>query len=50
MDLAGSEKVLKTKAGGMRLDEAKKINQSLLALGNVIEALVKDGDRKVCHW
>jgi hypothetical protein len=32
-DLAGSEKVGKTEAKGMRLDEAKKINQSLSALG-----------------
>ncbi|KAL6073941.1 Kinesin-related protein 3 [Balamuthia mandrillaris] len=40
VDLAGSEKVSKTEAEGMRLDEAKRINASLLALGNVISALV----------
>lgn len=32
-DLAGSEKVGKTGATGTTLDEAKKINQSLSALG-----------------
>ncbi len=44
-DLAGSEKVGKTGATGTTLDEAKKINQSLSALGNCINALTKDGDR-----
>lgn len=39
VDLAGSEKVAKTGATGKLLDEAKKINQSLSALGNVINAL-----------
>eukprot|EP00743_Colponemidia_sp_Colp-15_P007412 GILK01008008.1.p1 GENE.GILK01008008.1~~GILK01008008.1.p1 ORF type:complete len:568 (-),score=63.82 GILK01008008.1:321-1982(-) len=39
VDLAGSEKVGKTGAEGLRLDEAKSINKSLLALGNVIMAL-----------
>ncbi len=34
-DLAGSEKVAKTGADGDRLNEAKSINQSLLALGKV---------------
>ena len=38
-DLAGSEKVLKTGAVGTTLDEAKHINKSLSALGNVINAL-----------
>ena len=38
-DLAGSEKVLKTGAAGSTLDEAKHINKSLSALGNVINAL-----------
>lgn len=41
VDLAGSEKVEKTGAQGDMLEEAKKINQSLSALGNVINALVK---------
>ena len=39
VDLAGSEKISKTGAQGDRLEEAKKINQSLSALGNVINAL-----------
>lgn len=37
--MAGSEKISKTGAQGERLEEAKKINQSLSALGNVINAL-----------
>ena len=41
IDLAGSEMVKKTKASGSTLDEAKMINKSLSALGNVIKALVK---------
>lgn len=40
VDLAGSERQSKTNATGERLDEAKKINLSLAALGNVISALV----------
>ncbi|XP_064087210.1 kinesin heavy chain-like isoform X1 [Macrobrachium nipponense] len=39
VDLAGSEKVGKTGAEGVVLDEAKNINKSLSALGNVIAAL-----------
>ncbi|KAM9342366.1 kinesin heavy chain-like [Pholidichthys leucotaenia] len=39
VDLAGSEKVSKTGAEGSVLDEAKNINKSLSALGNVIAAL-----------
>ena len=39
VDLAGSEKVGKTGAKGQTLEEAKKINQSLSALGQVIKAL-----------
>ncbi|KAL4429074.1 hypothetical protein ABPG74_022160 [Tetrahymena malaccensis] len=39
VDLAGSEKISKTGAEGKVLDEAKKINQSLSSLGNVINAL-----------
>jgi kinesin family protein 3/17 len=39
VDLAGSERVRVTGATGRCLEEAKKINQSLSALGNVIAAL-----------
>lgn len=39
VDLAGSERVKKTKAEAMRLEEAKKINYSLLVLGNCIQSL-----------
>ncbi|KAG0172689.1 hypothetical protein DFQ28_009667 [Apophysomyces sp. BC1034] len=39
VDLAGSEKVGKTGASGQTLEEAKKINKSLTALGMVINAL-----------
>uniref|UniRef100_A0A3Q0T7D5 Kinesin-like protein n=1 Tax=Amphilophus citrinellus TaxID=61819 RepID=A0A3Q0T7D5_AMPCI len=41
VDLAGSEKVSKTGAAGAVLDEAKNINKSLSALGNVISALAE---------
>ncbi len=40
VDLAGSERQKKTGAEGDRLAEAKAINLSLSALGNVIKALV----------
>lgn len=39
VDLAGSEMVRKTLATGLNLEEAKIINKSLSALGNVIKAL-----------
>ncbi|KAJ6325825.1 hypothetical protein OIU78_013011 [Salix suchowensis] len=39
VDLGGSERVLKTKAWGKRLNEGKAINLSLSALGDVISAL-----------
>jgi kinesin family member 5 len=45
VDLAGSEKVGKTGASGQTLEEAKKINKSLSALGMVINALT-DGKVK----
>jgi hypothetical protein len=46
VDLAGSEKVRKTGAEGQVLEEAKMINKSLSALGNVINALT---DPKTSH-
>jgi kinesin family member 4 len=39
VDLAGSERSKKTQATGTRFKEGVKINQGLLALGNVISAL-----------
>jgi kinesin family protein 3/17 len=41
VDLAGSERLSITGATGKRLEECKKINQSLSALGNVISALTE---------
>jgi len=46
VDLAGSERVRLTGATGVRLQESKKINQSLSALGNVIAALTDKKGRK----
>jgi len=42
IDLAGSERLDKTGASGSMVDEAKAINKSLAALGNVIQALGKN--------
>ncbi|CAL9238231.1 unnamed protein product [Arabidopsis halleri] len=39
VDLAGSERIAKTGAGGVRLQEGKYINKSLMILGNVINKL-----------
>jgi hypothetical protein len=47
VDLAGSEKVGKTGASGQTLEEAKKINKSLSALGMVINALTDTKVRKL---
>jgi hypothetical protein len=41
VDLAGSERAKRTKAEGARLLEGIHINKGLLALGNVIQALVE---------
>mmetsp|Transcript_21634 Transcript_21634/g.64773 ORF Transcript_21634/g.64773 Transcript_21634/m.64773 type:complete len:721 (+) Transcript_21634:257-2419(+) len=46
VDLAGSEMIRKTQAAGQQLEEAKKINKSLSALGQVINALT---DEKKMH-
>lgn len=45
IDLAGSEMVRKTDASGQRMAEAKHINKSLSALGNVINALTAPGQQ-----
>ncbi|KAB1202287.1 Kinesin-1-like protein PSS1 [Morella rubra] len=45
VDLAGSEKAEKTGAEGRVLEEAKMINKSLSALGNVINALTGGSGR-----
>eukprot|EP00817_Percolomonadidae_sp_ATCC50343_P000195 CAMPEP_0117418516 /NCGR_PEP_ID=MMETSP0758-20121206/272_1 /TAXON_ID=63605 /ORGANISM="Percolomonas cosmopolitus, Strain AE-1 (ATCC 50343)" /LENGTH=1059 /DNA_ID=CAMNT_0005199047 /DNA_START=87 /DNA_END=3266 /DNA_ORIENTATION=+ len=46
IDLAGSERAGDTGATGDRLKEGCAINKSLSALGNVISALVKQGNAK----
>lgn len=45
MDLAGSERIAKTGADGVRLKEGKHINKSLMTLGNVINKL-SDGAKQ----
>lgn len=45
VDLAGSERVEKSGASGERLKEAQYINRSLSALGDVVEALAKRGQK-----
>ncbi|KAK7337818.1 hypothetical protein VNO77_18405 [Canavalia gladiata] len=49
VDLAGSEKVEKTGAEGRVLEEAKTINKSLSALGNVINSLTCGLQAKASH-
>lgn len=49
VDLAGSEKVEKTGAEGRVLEEAKTINKSLSALGNVINSLTCGLQGKASH-
>ena len=44
VDLAGSEKINQTGVTGNKLEEAKKINLSLSALGNVIKALTSSAE------
>ncbi|KAM9410215.1 kinesin-like protein KIF18A [Pholidichthys leucotaenia] len=46
IDLAGSERASATNAKGMRLREGANINRSLLALGNVINALADPKSKK----
>lgn len=47
VDLAGSERQKKTQAVGSQMKEAQKINFSLVCLGKVISALVKDDSKFV---
>ena len=47
VDLAGSERIRITGAKGKQLEESKRINKSLSALGNVINALT---DSKGSHY
>ena len=47
IDLAGSEDNRRTGNAGIRLKESSAINTSLLALGQVVEAL-KSGQVSVC--
>ena len=47
VDLAGSERVRRTVSKGARLSEAKSINTSLSALGNVIAALAESNTSHV---
>jgi hypothetical protein len=49
VDLAGSERIRITGAKGVRLEECKKINQSLSALGHVIAALTDQSKKSRSH-
>jgi len=49
VDLAGSERIRITGAKGVRLEECKKINQSLSALGHVIAALTDASKKSRSH-
>ncbi|CAJ0609451.1 unnamed protein product [Cylicocyclus nassatus] len=46
VDLAGSERLKKTQAEGTRMMEGIRINEGLLALGNVISALSEPGGNR----
>ena len=49
VDLAGSERVSRTGATGRTLTEAKHINKSLSALGNVVSALASAASMSATH-
>lgn len=46
-DLAGSERVRRTTSSGIRLEEAKHINSSLSALGNVVNGLATGSEKYI---
>lgn len=50
VDLAGSERAKSTGATGDRLKEGSAINQSLLSLGSVIEALAEGNPKKTVPY
>jgi len=50
VDLAGSERAARTRPEGIALSEAKAINLSLTALGNVIAALATRGAAAHIPW
>ncbi|KAJ8605171.1 hypothetical protein CTAYLR_000367 [Chrysophaeum taylorii] len=50
IDLAGSERAAETNNRGIRLTEGARINRSLLALGNVINALRKNDGAKYVNF
>ncbi|KOO52815.1 kinesin-like protein kif3a [Chrysochromulina tobinii] len=49
VDLAGSERVCKSGSEGVRLEEAKRINKSIAALGNCIAALSSGNGKGTSH-
>lgn len=49
VDLAGSERVNKSGSAGVRLDEARKINKSIAALGNCVAALARTTRRRTAR-
>ena len=49
VDLAGSERVGKSGSSGLRLEEAKKINRSISALGNCVAALSESSGSRLTH-
>jgi hypothetical protein len=49
VDLAGSESVRHVEVGGLQMEEAKKINTSLLALGQVVYSLTQGKRGRSAH-
>ncbi|CAL8090348.1 unnamed protein product [Calicophoron daubneyi] len=50
IDLAGSERASKTNNRGKRMTEGAHINRSLLALGNCINALADNGNKRYVNY